>query len=96
MFKTKNVIFEKIKIKLCCYLIGNEWNFLQRLALQPTHSCLRTHAHARKCTRINTASQLPGALRRLAAEGSTMTPPTLKHASEQQAHEHPQQSHTHT
>lgn len=42
-----------------------------------------THTHTR--ARISPAPQLPGVLRRLAAEGWT-TPPTPKHASEQRAH----------
>ncbi len=82
-----------------CYLFGNQSALTEMLfSLHPhpptqhTHILARTHA----CTYIYTTFQLPGVLGRLAAEGSTTTPPTPKHASEQRAreHRHPQ-THTH-
>lgn len=41
---------------------------------------MHTHTHS---------AQFPGVMRRLAAEGLTTTPPTPKHATEQQEHKHP-------
>lgn len=82
----RDLRFFDFEVKQEYYLFGNQSECSQRCSFHSTHTLLRnTHIHTR--THINTAFQLPGVLRRLAAEGST-TPPTPKHASEQRAHEH--------
>lgn len=59
-----------------------------QFSLHPHPPTQHTHTHTSFRVHINTVFELPGVLRRLAAEGSTTTPPTPKHASEQRAHKH--------